>query len=53
MVLEAPSLREYKITFVSANRPEEVESFRASRKGNAQIAISVSTSMVVVDYDHR
>ena len=33
------SLREYKITFVSTNRPEEMESFRASRKGKVQAGI--------------
>ena len=33
------SLREYKIIFVSTNHPEEMESFRASRKGNVQVGI--------------
>lgn len=47
MVTEAPSLREYKMIFVSANRPEEIESFRASCKGSVQEAI-VST-MVAED----
>ena len=30
------SLREYKMIFVSTNRPEEMESFRASRNGRVQ-----------------
>jgi hypothetical protein len=47
MVPEAPSLREYKMIFISANRPVEIESFRASCKGSVQEAM-VST-MVVED----
>ena len=35
MIPEA-SLREYKMIFVSANRPEEMESLNASRKGSVQ-----------------
>ena len=30
-------LREYKMIFVSANRPEEMEWFSASRKGSVQV----------------
>ena len=36
------SLREYKMIFVSTNRPEEIESFRASRNGRVQsLAIGI------------
>lgn len=34
------SLREYKTIFVSTNRPDEMESFRASRRGSVQPAMA-------------
>ena len=33
-------LREYKMILVSVNRPEEMESLRASRKGKVQAGIA-------------
>ena len=40
-------LREYRMIFVSANRPEEMDRFRASRKGGVQAGI---VSSVVCTY---
>ena len=38
------SLREYRIIFVSVNRPEGMERLRASHKGRVKRAITVSTA---------
>ena len=42
-IVPEESLREYKTIFVSANRPEEMEWFRASRKGRGKGGAIVST----------